>query len=144
MTVWLELHFKLNPEENKFFFGAKGATDPTNIKGSAGYYLGQVLKNNPIILELIKEVKGNTGTHSVRKFAMNIACGNGCTKDDCNHGGRWKGSDYQQDTYSDTTIPFVDAKAATALCRGGAIAYLPHSNSGITDEWLIKHAVPSM
>ena len=75
---------------------------------------------------------------------MNIARGNGCTRDDCDHRGRWKGSDRQQDTYSDTTIPYVDAKTAAALCRGGAIAYLPRSNSGITDEWLIEHAVPSM
>jgi hypothetical protein len=75
---------------------------------------------------------------------MNIVHANGCTEDDCNHHGHWKGSDCQQDTYSDTTIPFVDAKAATALYQGGAIAYLLRSNSGITDEWLMEHTVPSM
>ena len=39
LTVWLELHYKLNPKENDFFFGAKSATEPTAIKASAAYYL---------------------------------------------------------------------------------------------------------
>ena len=38
-TVWLEYHFELNSEENKFYFGYKGATDPDLIKASAAYFL---------------------------------------------------------------------------------------------------------
>ena len=144
LAVWLELHYELNPEQNDFFFGAKGATEPDTIKASAAYYLREIIKHDDFVLDLMDEVRGLTGTHSVRKFASNIARGNGCSKDDTDHRGRWKGADRQQDTYTDTTIPFVNAKAGASLCRGGAIAYLTRTESGITDEWLLDHVVPNL
>ena len=38
------------------------------------------------------------------------------------------------ETYADTSIAFVDAKVAAALCKGGVIAYLLDPGSGIMDE----------
>ena len=142
LATWLELHFELNPEDNEFFFGARGATDPDAIKASAAYYLRALCKNDNFVLELMEEIEGKTGTHSVRKFACNKSRGNGCSRDDTDHRGRWKGTDRQQDTYTDTTIPFVDAKVAAALCTGGPIAYLVREGSGVTDEWILDHVVP--
>ena len=143
-ATWLEFHFEVDPQDNEFFFGARGASDPDTIKSSAAYYLQKLCKNDHFLVELMDEIQGQTGTHSVRKFAMNKVRGNGCTKDDGDHRGRWKSADRQQDTYSDTTIPFVDAKAAAALCSGGPVAYLVRSGSGITDEWILDHVVPHM
>ena len=50
----------------------------------------------------------------------------------------------QQDTYADTTIPFVDAKVAAALCKGGPVAYIVKDASGVTDQWILDYVVPSM
>ena len=32
LAVWLEYHFELNLEENKFYFGYKGAADLDSMK----------------------------------------------------------------------------------------------------------------
>ena len=144
ISTWLEHHFEMNPEANEYFFGAKGATDSKSIKASAAYYLRKLCKNDNFILELMEEIAGKTGTHSVRKFACNKSRGTGCSKDDTDHRGRWKSGDRQQDTYTDTSIPFVDAKVAASLCTGGPIAYLVRDGSGITDEWILEHVVPHM
>ena len=48
------------------------------------------------------------------------------------------------DTYADTTISFVDAKAAYILCTVGAEVYLMQEELGITDEWVKDHIVPNM
>ena len=95
LTVWLELHYELNPEQNDFFFRAKGATEPDTIKASAAYYLREIIKHDNFVLDLMDEVRGLTRTNSVCKFATNVVCGNGCSKDDTDHRGRWKGSDCQ-------------------------------------------------
>lgn len=47
------------------------------------------------------------------------------------------------ETYFDTTIAFVNAKLAVAMCRGGVIVYLIDKLSGVTDEWILDHAVPT-
>ena len=48
------------------------------------------------------------------------------------------------ETYADTSIAFVDAKVAAAMCKGGVIAYLVDEMSGITDKWILDHVVPNM
>ena len=48
------------------------------------------------------------------------------------------------DTYIDTAIPYVDAKAAQALAKGGAIVYCVLEASGVTDGWILAHIVPNM
>ena len=58
--------------------------------------------------------------------------------------GRWKNSTRQHDTYADTVIPYVDAKVAAALCKGGVITYQVIKESGITDGWIMDHVVPNM
>ena len=42
----------------------------------------------------------------------------------------------QQETYVNTSIPFVDAKVAAAMCKGGPIAYIIDPLSGVTDDWI--------
>ena len=48
------------------------------------------------------------------------------------------------ETYADTTIAFVDAKVAAAMCKGGVIAYVVDQMSGVTDKWILDHGVPNM
>ena len=143
LAVWLEFHFELNSEENSFYFGYQGETDPESIKGTAAYYLKKLCDKLGIDVSL-DECLALLGTHSVRKFAVNKGRGGGLSRDEVDHRGRWKSGDRQSDTYASTTIPFVDAKAATYLCTGGPVAYLVREESGVTDDWLRDYVVPNM
>ena len=140
LASWLELHFLLNPEPNEYFFGAFGLRNPLSIKSSCGYYLRKLIQDEDFILEIL----GKVGSHSNRKHGVTTARKSGCSKDDTDFRGRWKNSRHQQDTYADTTIPFVDAKVAVALCKGGPVAYVVKDASGITDQWVLDYVVPSM
>ena len=56
--------------------------------------------------------------------------------------GRWKNSRRQHETYADISIPYIDAKVAAALCKGGPITYEVVPESGISDGWIIDHVTP--
>ena len=146
LAMWLELHFELNPDDNEFIFGAEGKSDPDSIKTSAAYHLRSLMRSGDFTLDAADELDDmrETGSHSTRKFGVNLGRGDGCSRDDVDHRGRWKGSDRQQDQYADTTIPFVDAKVAKSLCVGGAIAYFVREESGVSSEWILEHVTPHM
>lgn len=65
-------------------------------------------------------------------------------EDDCDTRGRWRNSRRQHETYADTSIPFVDAKVAAAVCKGGPIAYVVDEESCISDCWILDHVTPHM
>ena len=48
------------------------------------------------------------------------------------------------ETYADFQIAFVDAKVASAMCKGGAITYAKDDLTGISDDWILEHVVPCM
>ena len=48
------------------------------------------------------------------------------------------------ETYANTSIPFVDAKVAAALCKGGVVMYAVERESGISDGWIMDHVTPNM
>ncbi len=58
--------------------------------------------------------------------------------------GWWKNCHLMHETHADTTIAFVDAKVATAMCKDGVIAYAMDQMSGMTDKWILDHVVPNM
>lgn len=136
--VWLEYHFMVNPEENDFFFGVGGANDPNSIKRTMASILQRIMQDDDFVGD------GNIGSHSLRKLAVTIARRMGCSRDEVDDRGRWKGQNRQQDTYNETTIPYVDAKVAAALCKGGPIAYLVKEASGITNQWVLDYVVPHL
>lgn len=140
LAMWLEHHFTHYPEENEYVFGIYGEDDPDLIKEHAYSGLVSIFKDG----EFNAVDDGKKGTHSMRKFGCDIARGNGCSKDDTDHRARWKGGKRQQDDYTSTTIPFVDAKVAFALCKGGAVAYMQQEESGMTDQWLLDYGVPHL
>ena len=86
-----------------------------------------------------KAAEGELGSHSTRKFAATFARRNGCSRDDVDARGRWKGTRRVVDMYIDSTIPYPDAKVAASLCVGGAIKYELRSDSRISDDWLLEH-----
>ncbi len=163
LALWLEHHFTLNENENDFLFAIfhatpekfeidmEGEDNPEKeralqeeacvdyIKGKAYDYLTSYFKDS----EFVPVDDGKKGVHSIRKLALDIIRGAGLSKDDGDHRARWKGGDRQQDEYTSTTIPYVDAKAAFALCKGGACAYIPKEESGVTDGWILDHVVPN-
>jgi hypothetical protein len=140
LALWLEYHCMLNPEENEFIFGIGGLTDPKSIKRKASDHLKKTFQSHEF--NVVDE--GKKGTHSMRKFATTQARGNGCSKDDTDCRARWKGHKRQQDEYADVTIPYVDAKVAAALCKGGACTYMIREGSQITDDWILDYVVPNM
>ncbi|KAI2499452.1 hypothetical protein MHU86_15036 [Fragilaria crotonensis] len=91
----------------------------------------------------VPEAMGPLGTHSLRKFPATYARRNGCTKDDVDARGRWRRKRVS-DVYMDVNLPYPDAKVASILCVGGPCKYVVKEGSGVTDQWLGEHVVPSL
>jgi len=150
LGLWLEIHYMKNPEWNQYIFGIHGigaslndqdnlVEEETNkIKSKASGYLRNILNEPDFIRVDTKKIS----VYSIRKFAATVARKNGMSKDDIDHRGRWKNKKRQQDVYTDPTIPYVDAKCAASLCKGGPITYVCDRSSGISDDWLLQYAVP--
>jgi hypothetical protein len=97
--------------------------------------------DNPVFA---RKATGALGTHSVRKAPATFARRNGCSRDDVDHRGRWKGDKRVVDRYIHCDLPYPDAKVAAALCIGGACKYLYRDGSGVTDGWLLHYVVPQI
>ena len=143
LGVYLEHHAELCPGNNEFVFDIDLANDPDSIKDSAAYHLKRFLASHDV-QDACATTLGDTGTHSIRKFAVNQARGAGCSKDDTDCRGRWRNSQRQQETYANTTIPYVDGKVAAALCKGGPIMYEVKEPSGVTSQWILDHVTRHM
>jgi hypothetical protein len=107
-------------------------TNPLAIKSSAGYYLHKLFHDEEFALEILVKL----GFHSNHKHGVTTACKYCCSKDNIDFRGQWKNCRRQQDTYADTTLPFIDAKVAAALCKGGPVAFIVKDASGITNQWI--------
>ena len=44
----------------------------------------------------------------------------------------------------DTSIPFVDAKVAAAMCKGRPIVYAVDPMAGVTDDWILSYVLPTI
>ena len=142
LGVWIESRFEAYPDNNsEFVFDAVNAHCPIAIKESVSTHLRQLITNTEV-QDMAADVLGNIGTHSLRKFAVTSARMSGFSKDEVDVRGRWKSSLRIQDTYADTTIPYIDGKVAAALCKGGPVAYVVKEGSGVTDDWIRTHVVP--
>ena len=141
LSTWIELSIGISGRGNQFIFNYRGSNDPITIKDNADAILKKVLKRPEF--ELVEIIQGSKGTHSMRKFATTFARRNGCNKDDTDLRARWKGKGRQQDDYSDTTLPYPDAKVCAALCKGGPVHYKVRENSGISNQWILDFVVPN-
>ena len=114
-SLWLELFIiKGHKEDIDFAFGIHGQNDPILIKEKEADFMKNILNDNNfrIILE------GKRGTHSIRKMTKKRARKCGCTKDETDTRARWK-QRLQQDSYADTILPWLDAKVAADIYKGG-------------------------
>jgi len=67
--------------------------------------------------------EGPLGSHSIRKFGATHVRRCGCSKDEKDIRGRWKGKGRVSDMYDNVELPYPDAKVAEKLCFGGACIY---------------------
>lgn len=141
LATWLEYNLTIHPEANEFVFSIHGKQCPDSIKAHASYEFNRIIRHDDFRRS---NANGHIGTHSLRKFAATKARSSGCSKDDTDYRARWKGEKRQQDTYANVTIPYIDAKCAAALCKGGPCTYNIKSNSGITNDWILDYVVPNI
>ena len=80
--------------------------------------------------------------HSLRKFETTFFRQNGCNKDDTDLCARWKGKGRHQDSYTDSTLLYPDARVWLAICKGVPVYYTVREDSGISKEWLCDYVVP--
>ncbi len=76
LGLWLEYRFEFHPEENEFIFCMGCLEDPIRIKETMRRVLSTVLKDDEFHVRDL----GLLGSHSIRKFAVTFARGNGCSK----------------------------------------------------------------
>ena len=86
--------------------------------------------------------QGKLGTHSHRNFSASECRKRGCTKDEKDIQGRWKGKSRVSDVYDNIELPFLDAKVAGCLCMGGPAKYLVKRNSGVTENFVLQYVTP--
>jgi hypothetical protein len=109
-------------------------------KSNAYSALFRTLRGN----EFHKLKEGPLGTHSIRKYASTTPRRSGCTKDDVDYRGRWKGKARMQDTYVDVTLPWPEFKVAAKLCIGAPCKYVLKEGTGLSNNWLAAHVAPNI
>jgi len=139
LGLWSEYHCQTNPQPNEFIFGSCSLDDPVCIKK----LMSRILKH---ILSPINLNGHRLGTHSLLMLVVTFAHGAACSKvsqsikmhsfcidtnnknysiliqDETDYHGRWNKSSLKHETYASTRIPYIDAKVAAALCKGGVCA----------------------
>ena len=76
LGLWLEYCFDYHPEQNQFIFCLDGLEDPIRIKEKVRKVLSMVLNDDQFCVR----DHGLLGSHSIQKFAVTFARGNGCNK----------------------------------------------------------------
>ena len=67
----------------------------------------------------------------------------GCSKYETDTRDYWK-QKCQKDLYSDTILPWPDAKVADDLCKGVSIHYQVRVDSGLSEDWILTFFVSSI
>ena len=105
-------------DDSDFLFAYRGSNDEDAIRKKASEILKSILTDDESQV-LLDELKG---THSMRKFATDMAKKRGIHKDDIDLRFRWM-QKRMQNNYASTTIPSIDGTVAGALCKDGPIYY---------------------
>jgi hypothetical protein len=125
LSLWLELNLKTNPNsfESPYVFSFSNDVDipsgGVKTKDVVQNVFGQKVFNREEFLD----DEGPLGSHSIRKFGATHVRRCGCSKDEKDIRGRWKGKGRVSDVYDDVELPYPDAKVAEKLCFGGACIY---------------------
>ena len=122
----------------RIFAGENDNAD--SAKDQAANLLREILQSD----DFVKLKENQLGTHSIRKCSRTHCRCMGCSKDDCDHRGRWKSRKRIGDIYEDVILPYPDANVASALCIGGPIKYDFKQGNGVDDRWIRDHVVPNI
>ena len=107
----------------------------------------RIFKRCKEFVELLEQLGGSLGSHSIRKFAATFASRLGIGLPEIDYRGRWKSKDEREHKvaamYVNKDHAFVDATVAAVLCHNQPIAYRPHKDAvGVTPEWLQENVIP--
>lgn len=146
LAAYLECRFTENWGNPRFLFGER-EDDDEPLRMNDNYC--NVLKRQWGTAEfkaLAAEVRGEIGTHSIRKFASTWAAEHGCTYNEVEIRGRWKGGRNGRvvNLYINVKQLPTDGKVASVLCVGQPVKYKLKANTGITRDWLLTHVVPGI
>jgi hypothetical protein len=143
---YLESRFTENWGNARFLFGDRDDDDEP-LRMNDNY--GKILKkqwSTPEFRQLAEEVRGEIGTHSIRKFASTWAAEHGCTYTEVEIRGRWKGGRNGRvvNLYINVKQVPTDGKVAGILCVGQPVKYNLKANAGVTRDWLLTNVVPGI
>jgi hypothetical protein len=144
LLLALAIHLELWTESglghaNDHMFGLEG-----DVLDSAKDRISGRLKTNVLDNPNFVKTKGGPfGICSLQKFPSAFARRNGCAKDSVNSCGRWHKHKGHIDACLELKLPWPDAKVASTVCTGDPCRCALKENSGVTDDWLLTHAVPN-
>jgi hypothetical protein len=125
---------------NNHLFGLEGDI-PDNAKDCiSGRFMIDIFDDS----NFLKTKGGPVGICSLQKFPSAFARRNGCAKDDVNSRGRWRKHKGQVDACLELELLWPDANVSSTVCTGGPCRHALNESSGVTDNWLLTHAVPNM
>jgi hypothetical protein len=130
LALWLEMHFRLNPNALLLPY-VFSFTDDTTVPagGKESKEIASSAFTRIFNMEEFADggiVPDGLGSHSIQKFVSTHARRLGCTRDDKDFCGRWKSRSCVSDVYDDTGLSYPDAKVAGMLCIDGPCLYLFH------------------
>lgn len=146
LSCYLESKFTINIGHPRFLFGERPDEEEPDRMNGRYQMLLRSLWNNDEFQEILRDVRGSLGTHSLRKFPATWAAENGCTLYECEIRGRWKGKRNGQtvNIYISVEQAPTDAKVAGVLAVGGPIMYKVKEGSGVTRQFILEHVVPGI
>ena len=89
-----------------------------------------------------KLVKGNLGTHSVRKGASTYGTCSGLSREYVIQRGRWRSKKQIVDIYIDLNQPYPDALAACKLCGPKGACKYKTNHDAVSDQFILTKVVP--
>ena len=104
LGVFMEVYIATGEGRLGNFVFCEAGCNPDTVKGHAQQVLREDALKSP---EFAREIpEGKLGSHSNRKFGNTFPRRCGCSKDDTDYRGRWKGKKRMSDNYTDA-IPGV-------------------------------------
>ena len=146
LACYLESRFTLGLGDPRFLFGERADDDePDRINGTYCRLLRNVWGDEEF-LELLAQVRGSIGSHSLRKFAATWAAEHACSDPEVEIRGRWKGKKNGRivNRYISVEQLPTDAKVAGVLCVGGAVKYSVKAGSHVTQRFLREVVCPGI
>ena len=146
LAGYLESRFTDHWGTPRFLFGERDNDDePLRMNDNYLKTLKTIWKRRAF-QELAREVRGDIGTHSIRKFATTWCAEHGITPPEIEIRGRWKGARNGRvvNLYINVKQLPTDGKVAGVLCVGQPVKYKLMAGTEVTRAWLLANVVPGI